>query len=378
MSSWSLTSYAATINWALEGYSIQANTTPQKLEGATEELPFIAASLQESAAGKPDWFGLVFDPTAGDDFWVYELYDVESDRLIKQITLNEMLGITKGNGCDLISDEQPDERTAITRYEIVTHGYDLILNRTLKRIEDPNLPAQQRLVMMFDVENRTSEKILLRFGEQHRNNDQAFVTEAGALLTVNQTGVPILIQSYRGGSKRAQVQTSKTDKKIATISKAVWEPKAIERKENHPRVEVGVISMAASTVAEAELALEQARNVATYLQAGYATPMLTVRVEVDKDEAYPGDILEYVLHCINIGTGAARDGAVVDPIPNGTEYVLGSAAGTGTVITYSIDDNKTYQTDVAGEVTHIKWSIDQPVLPGQSIQLSFRARVFAE
>ena len=51
MSSWSLTSYAATINWALEGYSIQANTIPQKLEGATEELPFIAASLQESAAG---------------------------------------------------------------------------------------------------------------------------------------------------------------------------------------------------------------------------------------------------------------------------------------------------------------------------------------
>ena len=81
---------------------------------------------------------------------------------------------------------------------------------------------------------------------------------------------------------------------------------------------------------------------------------------------------------LNIGTGAASNGVVVDPIPSGTEYVLGSAAGTGTVITYSIDDNKTYQTDVAGEVTHIKWSINQPVLPGQSIQLSFRARVFTE
>jgi len=59
-------------------------------------------------------------------------------------------------------------------------------------------------------------------------------------------------------------------------------------------------------------------------------------------EAKPGDAVIFRLHYHNQGDEAAKDAALVDPIPLETSYIAGSASGPGSVITFSADDGKRY------------------------------------
>lgn len=105
------------------------------------------------------------------------------------------------------------------------------------------------------------------------------------------------------------------------------------------------------------------------------------------------DILFYTIAYTNDGRSPAIDAAIVDPVPNGTVYLLDSATGKNTEITCSIDGGRFFQAPPAKHVvqnpdgsreervapaqmyTHIKWTIRKPVLPGESGQLSFKVIV---
>jgi uncharacterized repeat protein (TIGR01451 family) len=107
----------------------------------------------------------------------------------------------------------------------------------------------------------------------------------------------------------------------------------------------------------------------------------------------PGDIIRYELTAINRGNAAAYEVEIVDPIPQGTEYIEGSAAGEGMVITYSIDDGRYYQPAPIMEdfrkpdgtterravpvsrYTHVKWRVENPILPGLSADATMSVRV---
>jgi len=118
------------------------------------------------------------------------------------------------------------------------------------------------------------------------------------------------------------------------------------------------------------------------------------RVPVENsEEVVSRDMLIYTITYYNKGEGEAKDISVVDPIPTGTVYVLGSASGEGVDITYSIDEGLIYQEPPVQYVikkadgtqekkiapsemyTHIKWLVKGPVQPGQEGQVSFKARV---
>jgi len=104
-------------------------------------------------------------------------------------------------------------------------------------------------------------------------------------------------------------------------------------------------------------------------------------------------MLIYNITYSNKGEGEARDISVVDPIPAGTVYILGSASGEGSDMTYSIDGGLIYQEPPVQYVikkadgtqekkiappemyTHIKWLVKGPVQPGKDGQVSFKARV---
>jgi uncharacterized repeat protein (TIGR01451 family) len=108
----------------------------------------------------------------------------------------------------------------------------------------------------------------------------------------------------------------------------------------------------------------------------------------------PGDIIRYTLVAENIGTEQARDVEVVDPIPFGTEYVLGSATGRGTTILYSINGGTTYVDQPMIEVrdetgkmvrkpapasmyTHVKWIIQGQIMPREKRTMELRVRVLS-
>lgn len=108
---------------------------------------------------------------------------------------------------------------------------------------------------------------------------------------------------------------------------------------------------------------------------------------VDAERVYPGEVLRYTIEFRNESTQDVAAGSIVitNPLPEGTEYVAGSAAGLDTVITFSVDGEHFASAEVLAEVGEdgvaaaadpaeyrsIRWSY-QPELPvGQAGQVSF-------
>lgn len=107
----------------------------------------------------------------------------------------------------------------------------------------------------------------------------------------------------------------------------------------------------------------------------------------------PGDVIRYTIAYRNGGKSEARDAAIVDPVPKGTTYIPGSAAGEGAEITFSLD-GKTFQAPpqlkyrvrqpdgseaelVASPdmYTHIRWTLRKPVPPQGTGAVSFKVKV---
>lgn len=111
----------------------------------------------------------------------------------------------------------------------------------------------------------------------------------------------------------------------------------------------------------------------------------TVRVPVTK--AVPGAEVIFSAVFTNNSTKAASGIALVNPIPEGTAYVAGSAEAPGVNVTYSLDSGKTYATPeklfvteeggkrpaTSKDYTHIRWAFKDALQPGKQGQASFRA-----
>lgn len=107
----------------------------------------------------------------------------------------------------------------------------------------------------------------------------------------------------------------------------------------------------------------------------------------------PGDTIIYTISYNNAGNETATNAIIEDPIPEGTTYVTGSAAGAGADITFSIDKGKTYQKpsyllyEIKGaggktekrvaspdEYTNIRWTVPKITAGGKG-EAVFRVKV---
>lgn len=104
--------------------------------------------------------------------------------------------------------------------------------------------------------------------------------------------------------------------------------------------------------------------------------------------AIPGDEIIYITTFTNIGKEEATDIAITNPIPNNSLYKTGTAFGSGTEITFSIDGGKTYakpealkvkdekgalRTATAKEYTAIRWVFKGSLKPAEESTVIFRA-----
>ena len=114
---------------------------------------------------------------------------------------------------------------------------------------------------------------------------------------------------------------------------------------------------------------------------------------VPAKEVEPGQVLIFTLKYSNKGDEAATNVVFDNPIPKETVYELGSATGSGSKITFSINKGKDYKKptllryEVKGsdgktvkkkaspdQYTNVRWVIST-VPPGSGGELSYRARV---
>ena len=106
--------------------------------------------------------------------------------------------------------------------------------------------------------------------------------------------------------------------------------------------------------------------------------------------AMPGELLTFTISYTNEGDDEATDIVLTNPVPEHMVYEAQSAQGEGSRISYSVDggsiygppdslsvtgdDGKEHQA-VPSDYTHIRWQLDDPVAPGGSGAVSFKASV---
>jgi len=106
-----------------------------------------------------------------------------------------------------------------------------------------------------------------------------------------------------------------------------------------------------------------------------------------------GDIILYTISYTNTGKENLNNPSIIDPIPEGTVYMKGSAGGKNAEIFFSINGGQTYQKppvtytvwkkDGSTEkriaspemFTHVKWIINKKLKPGESGEVFFKVKI---
>jgi uncharacterized repeat protein (TIGR01451 family) len=98
----------------------------------------------------------------------------------------------------------------------------------------------------------------------------------------------------------------------------------------------------------------------------------------DAELVVPGDELRYTITFVNQGPEPVDAGSIVitNPLPEGTEYLPGTATGPDTLISFSADGEK-FAPDAAAaaEVRAIRWSFQPALAPGDSSSVAFEVRL---
>jgi uncharacterized repeat protein (TIGR01451 family) len=96
-------------------------------------------------------------------------------------------------------------------------------------------------------------------------------------------------------------------------------------------------------------------------------PGLMVIKRVSKEEATPGEEVEFTIEFRNMGNVSIRSVSVIDSLLPRLEYIKGTAQGPkGTVFTANANE--------AGS-TELRWDLPNALAPGESGKVSFKATV---
>lgn len=95
---------------------------------------------------------------------------------------------------------------------------------------------------------------------------------------------------------------------------------------------------------------------------------------VQADRLAAGDELHYTIRVRNPGAGVVTDVQVVKRMPEGVQYIDGSAVGPACDVEYSADGGQTFTVKPPAEgFTHLRWSLRRPLPAGATALLRFRA-----
>jgi uncharacterized repeat protein (TIGR01451 family) len=116
-----------------------------------------------------------------------------------------------------------------------------------------------------------------------------------------------------------------------------------------------------------------------------------VRKLVEPGKMVPGDEVVYTITYANKGARPAERVVVTNAVPQHTTFRSGSVEGANTEVAYSVDGGKTFavpellrvaardakgapvtRSAVAVDITHIRWTLKEPLAPGADGYVRFR------
>jgi uncharacterized repeat protein (TIGR01451 family) len=115
-----------------------------------------------------------------------------------------------------------------------------------------------------------------------------------------------------------------------------------------------------------------------------------IRRWVPADRLTAGDEIHYTVRVTNPGKQAVSEVVVTKRLPYGVHYLPGTATGPGCEVQFSSDGGNTFakperssggskkgaRKSPAVEYTHVRWSLSNPLDPGATALLRFRAQFF--
>jgi uncharacterized repeat protein (TIGR01451 family) len=100
----------------------------------------------------------------------------------------------------------------------------------------------------------------------------------------------------------------------------------------------------------------------------------TVRRFVDARRLEAGEQVYYTIRVTNPGREPVERVVVTKRLPYGVDYVTGSAVGPGCRVELSSDGGDTFAPARGkGAYTHVRWTFGNPLAPGATALLRFRA-----
>ena len=104
----------------------------------------------------------------------------------------------------------------------------------------------------------------------------------------------------------------------------------------------------------------------------------------------PGEELLFTVTYTNTGNEPAENITIVNPVPEHMDYVVRSASGDDTAVTFSVDGGESFATEqdlsvtdaqgtkrpaAAEDYTHVRWIVGSDIAPGDSGKVQFTAVV---
>jgi uncharacterized repeat protein (TIGR01451 family) len=87
-----------------------------------------------------------------------------------------------------------------------------------------------------------------------------------------------------------------------------------------------------------------------------------------------GDEVHYTLRVTNPGKSPVTDVQVTKRMPQGLQFIEGSAAGPSSIVEFSADGGATFLAKPkGGGFTHVRWTLRRPLPAGATALLRFRA-----
>jgi uncharacterized repeat protein (TIGR01451 family) len=308
-------------------------------------LPLVDASL---ASGTKERFGLGFGSVAADEK-VFEILD-RAGAVIKSISSTELLG-----GKSTFSagkwDATSRRMERISSIEL-PNGRVQIIVRALATGDGTAGSADQHLVVTFGLKADAPITLALRVSLSALGNVES--GNNGFVLTPKTGSAAVGAAFYPAAAK-----VSSAKGKVVMSSTAI----VLDGASESPAFWLVLDGMTASTSASAKSAALQTLK---EKRISASDPHVVVVSAADKQSSQPGDTVTYVVVCANIGAAGASNVTLSNPIPDGTQYLEGTATSEGCVV--SMDRS-------AAEVKKISWAFPKPVEPGGERVVSFKVRV---
>lgn len=240
-----------------------------------------------------------------------------------------------------------------------------------------------------EVRTGANENILVQGPIMERNSQppQGFRNrELGVKLTLNQPPVTNRVTQRASGIINRQSADAKIELRVlggydsiqlVKINEKVLPPQILKNRdkamlaENKVRpiaiktAESVVVTGIEQSASEKVMAWKPQEDVGTEPVPG--APGLMVIKRVSKEEAVPGEEVEFTIEFRNMGNVSIRSVSVIDSLLPRLEYIKGTAQGPkGTVFTANANS--------AGS-TELRWDLPNALAPGESGKVSFKAVV---